>query len=370
MVQNKSGPCYTTVMIKPQKLKPGDKVAIVSLSKGILGEPFAAHEEVLGEKRLAEFGLIPEYMPNARKGLDYLKDHPEARAADLKQAFADQSIRGVICVIGGADTIRTIPFLLDDPEFIASVKSNPKVFLGFSDTTNNHLMFYKLGLQTYYGQAFLTDFAELAGEMLPYTREWSRELLQPHATKEIESSPIWYDERRDFSASQIGIPCVSHPEARGFEVLRGHGECEGRLLGGCIESLYEMLVGGRFPGQVEITQKYGLFPSAAEWQDKILFVETSEERPEPSKFKQIVAILENAGVFANVSAILVGKPQDEQFYEEYKQILLEATASYDLPIVYNLNFGHAAPRCILPYGGNVKIDFGQARVFLEEPLVA
>lgn len=357
-------------MNKPKRLSSGDKVAIVSLSRGILGEPFAAHELVLGEKRLAEFGLIPVYMPNAKKGIEYLHNHPEARAADLKQAFLDPSIKGVFCAIGGDDTINTVPYLLDDPEFVASVRDNPKVFLGFSDSTNNHLMFYTLGLQTYYGQAFLTDFAEFGDEMLPYTKEWANELLQPSRQKEITSSNTWYDERTEFGADQVGVARVSHNETRGFEVLRGQGVVEGKLLGGCIESLYEMPVGGRFPNQVEIATQYKLFPSIEEWKDKVLFVETSEEKPDPEKMKKILATLDEAGVFSAVKAVLVGKPQDEQFYEEYKAVWQAATKDYDLPILYNLNFGHAAPRCILPYGGQVTVDFDQIKVRLLEPLVA
>jgi muramoyltetrapeptide carboxypeptidase LdcA involved in peptidoglycan recycling len=309
-------------------------------------------------------------MPNAKKGIDFLHSHPEARAADLKQAFLDTSIKGIICAIGGDDTYNTVPYLLDDPEFVAAVSKNPKIFLGFSDTTNNHLMLYKLGLQTYYGQAFLTDFAEFADDMLPYTKEWSRQLLGPSPTKVITSSPVWYEERTDFGPSQVGVPRVSHKETRGFEVLRGRGVVEGELLGGCIESLYEALVGGRFPGQVEVYKKYDLFPAAEQWQGKVLFVETSEERPEPDKMRQILTTLDKAGVLDSVSAVLVGKPQDEQYYEEYKQLWVEATSSYKLPIVYNMNFGHADPRCILPYGGKVKIDFDQAIVMLQEPLVA
>ncbi|HMT18974.1 MAG TPA: LD-carboxypeptidase [Candidatus Saccharibacteria bacterium] len=357
-------------MNKPKKLNVGDKVAIVSLSRGILGEPFAAHEIVIGNKRLEEFGLIPVYMPNAKKGIKYLHDHPEARAADLKQAFLDPSIKGVFCAIGGDDTINTIPYLLDDTEFISCVKDNPKVFLGFSDSTNNHLMFYTLGLQTYYGQSFLIDFAELADDMLPYTKEWSRELLHPSPQKEIESSAVWYDDRTDFGTDQVGVARVSHKETRGFEVLSGKGILEGRLLGGCIESLYEMLVGARFPKQVEITKKYGLFPSTEEWKDKILFVETSEERPNPEKMEKILTTLDEAGVFDAVKAVLVGKPQDEQFYEEYKEAWLTVASRKNLPIIYNMNFGHAAPRCILPYGGLVKVDFDQAKVYLLEPLVS
>lgn len=357
-------------MIKPQRLRPGDKVAIVSLSRGVLGESFAAHELELGEKRLHELGLRVEYMPNSRKGIEFINNHPEARADDLKRAFADNSIKGVICAIGGDDTYKTIPYLLDDSEFIESVKNNPKIFLGFSDTTNNHLMFYKLGLQTYYGQAFLTDFAEFADAMLPYTEAWSSELLNSLARREIVSSPIWYEERRDFGPDQVGVERISHTETRGFEVLRGSGVIKGSLLGGCIESLYDQLAGSRYADEKEIIERYKIFPSAEQWRGKILFAETSEEKPSPEKLRTMLATLRQAGVFGGIAGVLIGKPQDEAFYEEYKKEWLDITEQYNLPILYNINIGHAAPRGILPYGGSVSIDLNSARVFLEEPLVA
>ena len=50
---------------------------------------------------------------------------------------------------------------MEDNDFINNVKNNPKVFVGFSDTTMNHLMFYRLGLTTYYGPSIVADFAEL-----------------------------------------------------------------------------------------------------------------------------------------------------------------------------------------------------------------
>ncbi len=357
-------------MIKPKKLNPGDKVAIVSLSSGVLGEPFVSHEVILGEKRLKEFGFNFEYMPNAKKGREYIKAHPEARAADLKQAFQDDSIKAVICAIGGDDTYRTIPYLLEDPEFIDSVQKNPKIFLGYSDTTNNHLMFYKLGLQTYYGQAYLTDLAELANDMLPYSKEWFSELLNPVAAKEIKPSSVWYEERQDFGPDQVGVDRISHNESRGFEVLRGSGVVEGELLGGCIECLHDILVGERYPDKKDMMEKYGIFPSADKWVGKILFAETSEEKPTPDKLRIMLMALENAGVFSGIAAIIVGKPQDEVFYEEYKHVWLEMTEKWKIPIMYNINIGHGAPHCILPYGGLIKADFDNAKLVLKEPLVA
>ena len=61
-----------------RKLRRGDKVAIVSLSSGMLGEEFCRHNVEIGAKRLAEYGLAPVFMPNALKGIQYLKEHPEA----------------------------------------------------------------------------------------------------------------------------------------------------------------------------------------------------------------------------------------------------------------------------------------------------
>ena len=41
---------------KPSKLAQGDKIAVVSLSQGTLGEDFAAHQLKLGNKELKNWG--------------------------------------------------------------------------------------------------------------------------------------------------------------------------------------------------------------------------------------------------------------------------------------------------------------------------
>ncbi len=74
-------------------------------------------------------------MPNALKGIEYLQVYPEARAKDLKDAFLDDSIAGIICAIGGGDTYRLLSYLMEDEEFIKAVEKHPKLYTGFSDTT-------------------------------------------------------------------------------------------------------------------------------------------------------------------------------------------------------------------------------------------
>ena len=357
-------------MLKPPALKTGDHVALVSLSSGVLGESFAAHELARGEQRLRDLGLVPVPMPNALKGLAYLADHPEARAADLKTAFTDPTIRGIICAIGGIDTYRLAPYLLDDPTFIADVQEHPKLFTGFSDTTVDHLMLYRLGLTTYYGPNLLNDLAELGPTLLPYTRQTLTHYFQNPATTPITSSPTWYEERTDFSPTALDTPRLSHPETRGYDVLRGSGRVTGKLLGGCIDSLNSLLTDDDYPDEPVIARNYGLLPAPATWHDKLLFLETSEEQPTPAAYRTMLENLKRAGILDNVRAIITGKPQNERYYAEYCQALLAATADRGTPLMANLNFGHAYPRTALPYGLTAELDLSARRLTITEPFFA
>ena len=347
-----------------RKLRKGDKVAIVSLSSGMLGEEFCSHNIEIGAKRLKEYGLEPVFMPNALKGIEYLKSHPEARAKDLKDTFLDDSIAGIICAIGGDDTYRLLPYLLEDEEFIDAVHKSPKLFTGFSDTTINHLMFYKLGLSTYYGPNFICDLAEISDEMLPYSRKAFESYIERNEYHEIASSEIWYQERTDFSKEAVGTERISYKEERGFELLQGEDYFEGRLLGGCLESLYDILTTTRYEDEKAVCEKYGLFPDIEEWKEKILFIETCEEKPVPEQFEKEIDILKEKGIFDVVNGVLVGKPQDEAYYDEYKVILVNVVNNLKLPIVYNVNFGHATPRCALQYGAMAKVDMKEKKIYL------
>ena len=42
--------------------------------------------------------------------------------------------------------------------------------------------------------------------------------------------------------------------------------------------------------------------------------------------------------------------------EDYKKILVEEIDNPTLPIVFNVNIGHAQPRCIIPFGIDAKVD--------------
>ena len=328
-------------------------IAIVSLSSGIAGEESIRYEVEIGLRRLKEYGLNVKFMPHALKGLEYVRDHPEKRAEDLLAAFRDPEIDMILCAIGGDDTYRLLPYLFDHNELAEAVTD--KVFLGFSDTTVNHLMLHKVGLRTFYGQAFLCDICELGPEMHPYTRRYFEELIATGRIREITPSDVWYEERVIFSPDQVGTTTPVHPD-RGFELLQGPPVFSGKILGGCIDSLYDFFNGGRYADMPVLCRKYHLFPDADDWKGRILLLESSEEKPAPALYRQALKYLKDAGVFEAVSGVLAGKPMDDTYAEEYRRLLVEVIDRPELPVVFNLNIGHAMPRCIMPFGVEAAVD--------------
>ena len=354
--------------MKSKKLLSGDKVAIVSLSSGILGESFIKHELDLGVKRLQEFKLVPEFMTNSLLGIEKLKNNPNLRADDLKQAVSDKSIKAIISAIGGNDAYKLLPYIFEDKNFCESVKKNPKIFMGYSDTTTIHLALNKLGLNTFYGPALITDFAEFENDMLPYTKKAIFYLFDAPETYEIKPSEFWYKERTDFSPNAVGTPRERFAETRGYELVCGSKNATGKLWGGCIDIISSLANAQFYPDKynetqnvyandvVEILKKYPILPVPGEMKNKILFLETSDEKVEPKKYREMILTLKNIGYFKNVQGVIVGKPMDEKYYEEYKQVLKEELSEYNIPVLANLKFGHSFPRAIIPYGATAVIN--------------
>ena len=97
----------------------------------------------------------------------------------------------------------------------------------------------------------------------------------------------------------------THKEERGFELLQEREFFSGELLGGCLESLYDILTNSRYEDEKEVCERYGLFPDKEEWRGKILFIETCEEKPIPELFEREVALLKEKGVFDVLNGCIV-----------------------------------------------------------------
>lgn len=329
------------MLMKPKMLKAGDRVATISLSWGGAGEPDLRWRYEQGIERLRSvFGLEVVAMPNSLKGGDYLYENPQARAEDLMNAFKDPSIKGIFSNIGGSESIRLLPYIDFDV-----IRDNPKVFIGYSDSTVTHLFCHKAGISSFYGPAILMDFAENV-EMHEYTVEaLKKTLLAVDPIGEVKPANEWTSERLEWIVENKNIKRQMNPN-KGYELLQGSGVVQGRLIGGCIEVL-------------EFAKGTSLWPAEEYWKDCILFFETSEELPTPGNLEYWLRNYGTQGILQQAKGIIFGKPQNEKYYEEYKEsirLIMKELSLEELPILYNLNFGHTEPKFVLPYGAMAEIN--------------
>lgn len=329
-------------------------VATISPSWGGAGEPELNWRYEQGVQRLEEeFGLKVISMPNSLKGADYLYHHPEARAEDLMTAFRDERIKAIIANIGGDDSIRLLPYIDFDV-----IRHNPKILLGYSDVTISHLFCLKAGITSFYGPAILTDFAENV-EMDPYTIDMlERAMFSAKPIGVIQPATHWTSERLEWIEENKHTRRTLKKN-QGYELLQGTGTVQGRLIGGCIEVL-------------EFAKGTQLWPEKHHWKDSILFFETSEEKPAPAQIKYWLRNYAAQGILQQANGMIFGKPQDETHYEAYKEAILTVMKEYDLenlPILYNLNFGHTEPKFVLPYGVKAEVNCQQKTFTILEAAV-
>jgi muramoyltetrapeptide carboxypeptidase LdcA involved in peptidoglycan recycling len=341
--------------VRPPRLKAGDTVAVVSTSWG--GPSVFPHTFDRGLDTLRRvFGLTIREMPTARMAPAELGANPRLRADDLNAAFADDGIQAIVMSIGGVDSVRILEHL------DASVAvANPKILLGFSDSATQLTFYNQAGLVTFNGPSVMAGFAQM--ERFDGALDHVRALLfEPTDTYDYRPFTDWTDGYRDWSDPANADAIGERRPHDGWHWLQGGGRVEGRLFGGCADVL-EMLKGTRF------------WPAPDFWQDRILFLETSEDKPTPSRVEYWLRNYGVQGVFDCVSALLVGRARGYTDAEkaELDETLVRVVAgefgATALPIVSNLDFGHTDPQWILPLGVRAEVDADARSLRLLEPAV-
>ena len=350
--------------VVPPALDRGDRVAVVAPASGRA----AAYPHVyeLGLERLREvFDLEPVEYPTATKDDEYLYDHPEERARDVMDAFADPEIPGVVTTIGGFDQIRILRHL--DPEVL---RENPTRFYGISDNTNLALYLWNLGIVSFYGGTVLTDFA-MQGSMHDYTAEHLERAFfgdDLDAFGEIRPAERFTDDDLDW-ADPDNLDRRREMEPNPGWTWRGADRAvSGRTWGGCLETLDMQLRTGRY------------LPAAADLDGRVLLLETSEELPDAVHVREILVGMGERGLLERFTGVLVGRamarnhlddPGPEaraEYRERQRETITEVLAEYnpDAPVVFDLDFGHTAPVVPVPVGGVAEIDPERETVAFDE----
>lgn len=334
-------------LIKPRRLRSGDKLAAVSTSWGGPGT-FPNRYDIGKEQMQDSLAIEIVEMEHTRADPQFLDGNPQVRASDLMRAFSDPTIDGIVLAVGGEDSIRLIPFL--DYDLIAK---NPKVFLGCSDATVIHLACFKAGLRSFYGPMIFTGFAEEGGVNAFSADSVDQMVFRVAAPGAVtENTAGWTAERSDWTSTKAEVTPRAMSKCTGWRYIQGSDVGRGHLLGGCMEVL-EMLRGTE------------LWPTPEQWKGAILFIETSEEAPPPTILRRALRSYAAEGMLQNLHGILFGRPggqTDPDTFLDYDEVILQVVRDEqglsELPIVTNMDFGHTDPILTLPYGAMAEIDSG------------
>lgn len=341
-------------LIKPKALYIGDTVATVSLSWGGASVFRKRYEQ--GVRQIKEaFGVNVVEMPHSLASEKDIYEHPEWRLADLMEAFENPKIKAILCNVGGDDTIRLLRYMSD--KHFQIIHDNPKIFLGMSDTTVNHLMCYKAGLSSFYSPCTMFGYAENGGIPNFIIENTKKTLFRTEPIGVLLESDEYIIDKVEWGKEHI---VRSRTKSTGWRYIQGSKTVQGRLLGGCFDSLIQCVNGT------------SLFPEVSDFDGAILFLENSEDAPSPEVTACFFRTLGAMGILERINGILFARPggeflleeQNEKIYwqnkyNEFDEIILMVCKEYgrqDIAIVTNMDFGHTVPQFILPYGMIAEIN--------------
>ncbi|MBP5328210.1 MAG: glycoside hydrolase family 97 catalytic domain-containing protein [Bacteroidales bacterium] len=286
---------------KPQYLKAGDRIALISPAYYAPMEKIEKAAEVL-----RGWGIEPVIGPNV--GKQYAGKYAgtiEERVSDLLWALNDTTIKAIICNRGGYGTIQYIDMIP-----LSEWASHPKWLMGFSDISTLHGLLTRAGVMSIHGT--MSTFLCKGG--LDETSLLARDLL-------MGKVPLYK------------LP--AHPQ-----------NIEGTASG--------ILVGGNI---CTIAPNTGSQADATAGQDIILFIEEVEE-PMRNIDRQLSALILN-GLLDRCRGVVLGEFTDcgnEMTYESVEAMLRERLEKYNIPLLCGFPGGHGDVNYPLVMGAPVTME--------------
>lgn len=307
-------------MIYPKFLKENDTIGISAPSAGV---GYKLEDFQKSVDKLMERGFKIVETASVRN-LGDVSASGEVRATELISLFENENVDAVFCASGGDFLMEMLPFV-----DIEKIGENPKWFMGYSDPTS--LLYWTtthLDMATFYGFNAGSFDMDKWHESLETAYDFWK------GNWHVQNSfSMWQKEK---SKGEFVLDTLVE-----WESLTAAKEARGRVIGGCIDVLRD-LIGTKRDCTREFLERYP--------EDKFIwyfdvFSLTADD------FYRVLFQMNEAGWFERVAGVVVGRVLFEGGFTEmtYKQALKNIFGE-DVLLVFNADIGHTAPHMMMVNG--------------------
>ena len=322
-------------LLRPRALKPGDLVVVASLSGPLhsVYEPNLDHGVVVLER----MGFRVRRAPLLEAGRHHWWSAatPVEIAREFNALLRDPEVRAIIAHDGGQTALGYLD-LID----VEAITADPKPILGYSDISLLHLVLHaRTGLVGFHADVATTG---LGGHWQAAPAARRGELERLYSTLLTGTEPIG-----------------ALPATPAWECWRA-GRTEGRLIGGLLNRIV-LAQATRFSLPLE------------RFDGAVLFWE--ETGGQASHLWSYLQVLRHSGILDRISGMVVGVPHAIDGLDSpdasptLPEIVLDVLGDRDIPVLGNVEFGHAGPNLPMPVGIRVALDAQQRTLSLLEPAV-
>ena len=358
----------------PEFLAQNGTIGFVAPSFGCATEPYKSAFDN-AQRKWREDGYKLQLGPNcyAQEGIG-ISNTPDKCGTELTEYYCSTQ-NDVLISCGGGELMCEI---LDYVDFEKIKQAAPKWYMGFSDNTNMTFLLTTLcdtasiygpcasafGMEPWH-QSIQDAMDLLTGQTLQFEgydkweKEWLKDEEHPLLPYNVtEPSVIKYilpDGRTNIESLKNQSDSVESESGEaqaetGDEgyVKIGQIELSGRLLGGCMDCLVNLL-GTKYDKVSEFTERYK--------NDGILwFLESCDLNV--MSIRRAMWQMEHAGWFEHCSGFVIGRPlcygQEMMGLDQY-QAVYEVIKKYNVPVIMDIDIGHLSPMMPIICGSMGKV---------------
>lgn len=327
-------------MIVPPFLKTGDVIGVTAPSAGV-----SEFTDVVrfgnAASRLSQRGYGVRFTPDVYTDDEGRSAPAERRARELESLFLDDDVTLVSGAKGGDYLNEIFGYL--DPDVL---RDHPKWFQGYSDCTDICVMLTaQLGIMSVYGGHF-GDYG-----MHPYHRSVTENLEILEGKRRTQTSYDMYED--GFTERLSGLEPTNGQLPVRWD-SDGDVRMSGTLFGGCLDK-FDMLLG---------TDRDCIADFAESQKDTLWYLETFES--DRARLTESLRKMDEAGWFSSASGFVFGRPLFyEGFGRDYSETVRDALGHLGVPMVFDADVGHKAPRMTMVNGARADVTVEDGRAVLE-----